>query len=90
MSLFETFIKHGGEWRLTTYANIMSGPGLCKIWGTDAVLEGTEAGIKWVVVSSAGEVEVANEKECDPDLAEERTDDMTCESLEQFEAERLE
>lgn len=89
MSLFETFVKHGGEWRLAMYASTMSGPDTCKLWGTDAVLEGTETGIKWVQVSINGEVEVASEEECDSDLAEERTDDLTCESMEQFEAERL-
>jgi len=88
MSFTESFVWKDGVWQQHMTMSYFS-QGECTLSYRSAVLEETETGIQWEAVVKAGKVAVPTEDDCEPELAEEREDELTCESIDFYQAVRL-
>ncbi|MGM0597028.1 MAG: hypothetical protein ACQES9_08325 [Myxococcota bacterium] len=88
VNLTDSFVKKDGVWQQYMTSSSYSA-GNCYLSYTRAVLEFTETGISWESVSKSGTTTVDNEDECEPELAEEIEDELECDEIEYYEADRL-
>ena len=86
--LSKSFARKDGLWQQHMTVSSYAG-GECFLNYRRAVLEKTDTGISWEGITKSGTVTVANEDECEPELAEQREDELECSSMSYFEAERL-
>jgi len=84
ISLTGSFVTIDGEWRMRS--SYSSGGTDCLVGLNDGTIENTADGIRIEIRRYSGSFTVATEDDCQPELAEERMDELTCESLEVVEA----
>ena len=88
VSLFGSFVSIGGVWKIRNSSS-SGGADSCSLGLTDGSIEETEAGIRIEIRSYRGTLTVPTDDDCQPETAEARQDELTCESLEVIEATRL-
>lgn len=82
--LDRSFIKEGGEW--TSQVSYSGGGVDCGVGLTEGTIEETDSGVRIEFRSYEGSFTLANEDECEPELAEDRRDELECTGLEVIEA----
>lgn len=88
ISMTSSFVLKDGVWQqyMTTssYYN-----GNCDLSYRSAILEETETGISWEAVTKSGTLTVAEEDDCEPELAEQRESELDCQAMSYWEADQL-
>lgn len=84
ISLAGSFVTIDGEWRMRT--TFSSGGTECQVGMTDGTIGSTGEGIHIEIRRYSGMVPVATEDDCQPEVAEENMDMLTCDGLEVIDA----
>lgn len=87
LSLTGSFVTIDGQWRMRS--SFSSGGTECYAGMTDGTIESADGGIHIEIRRYSGMFTVATEDDCQPELAEENMDMLTCDELEIIDATRL-
>jgi hypothetical protein len=88
IGLATSFALKDGVWQQHMTVSSFSN-GECNLSYRHAILEDTPTGIRWEGVTKTGSITVADENACEPELAEQREDELECQSMSYYEADKL-
>ncbi len=82
------FIKKDGVWQdYMTYSSYYDST--CNVGKETGYLDKENDIIFWDMINKKGEFTVANQDDCEPELADERENELTCESMEKYSAQKI-